>query len=582
MTTSHPVMESFYQNQLLPHFFGGFGRHIYKSQSDVRHDYDEMIVHQHNVMATLEHRLDHSDFLQGSILTAADILLFFHCALRFRYGDDLEDFPNMKKWYGMVSEVDAVNKNWPKGWNRTNKMSAGRQSESHVSESHEKPTVASFDTPLIQSVKLLLDMKEKRMSALDTAAQIDKVIRLLSDSDQVNKVNVDGLITNMEVEHTKVQPPEGEEGGGGGSSLLAGSPAGRGTRTTLLFLKNHQSRHRRMSVSTGATKSPSHGSNRFSFHGGPGFDLSLAGVGEDWDFDVNVIESDPLQTVVGIITNKFLLPAPKETIMSLMEKIEGKYPKHSYHNAYHAADVTHSTWVLLRTLQKSNPAALKPANMFIGLLGAAIHDVGHRGVSNLHLVHSRDDLAITYNDIHVQENFHVAEAFRTMREPDCDVFGNASDEKYDDYRKLLVEMVLATDLSEHFDRVSALKNKKVLHKQLPPETILISALMCADLGHGGRVWAQHESWSTLITKEFYLQGDLEKSLGLPVAAVCNRDELPRDYYNSQIGFLRFMVKPLMGAMDHVLEKETLAKIKKNVDDNIDKWHEMEVAEKEKE
>jgi hypothetical protein len=143
-------MESFYQNQLLPHFFGGFGRHIYKSQSDVRHDYDEMIVHQHNVMATLEHRLDHSDFLQGSILTAADILLFFHCALRFRYGDDLEDFPNMKKWYGMVSEVDAVNKNWPKGWNRKNKMSAGRQSESHVSESHEKPTAASFDTPLIQ------------------------------------------------------------------------------------------------------------------------------------------------------------------------------------------------------------------------------------------------------------------------------------------------------------------------------------------------------------------------------------------------------------------------------------------------
>jgi hypothetical protein len=99
-----------------------------------------------------------------------------------------------------------------------------------------------------------------------------------------------------------------------------------------------------------------------------------------------------------------------------------------------------------------------------------------------------------YNDIHVQENFHVAEAFRTMREPDCDVFGNASDEKYDDYRKLLVEMVLATDLSEHFDRVSALKNKKVLHKQLPPETILISALMCADLGHGGRVWAQHERY----------------------------------------------------------------------------------------
>ena len=84
-----------------------------------------------------------------------------------------------------------------------------------------------------------------------------------------------------------------------------------------------------MSVSTGATTSPSHGSNRFSFHGGPGFDLSLAGVGEDWDFDVNIIESDPLQTVVGIITNKFLLPAPKETIMSLMEKIEGKYVRAS-------------------------------------------------------------------------------------------------------------------------------------------------------------------------------------------------------------------------------------------------------------
>ena len=47
-------------------------------------------------------------------------------------------------------------------------------------------------------------------------------------------------------------------------------------------------------------------------------------------------------------------------------------------------------------------------------ISAAIHDYEHGGVNNDFLIHTRDKLAVTYNDISPLENHHLAAAARLM------------------------------------------------------------------------------------------------------------------------------------------------------------------------
>ncbi len=57
-----------------------------------------------------------------------------------------------------------------------------------------------------------------------------------------------------------------------------------------------------------------------------------------------------------------------------------------------------------------------------------VHDFDHRGFNNAFEVNSKSELAIRYNDASVLENHHVAATFAIMRQEDCNIFSNCSDE----------------------------------------------------------------------------------------------------------------------------------------------------------
>ena len=51
---------------------------------------------------------------------------------------------------------------------------------------------------------------------------------------------------------------------------------------------------------------------------------------------------------------------------------------------------------------------------FAILVSASVHDVGHPGHNNGYEIQTESELAITYNDRSVLENFHIAFAWRLM------------------------------------------------------------------------------------------------------------------------------------------------------------------------
>ena len=59
------------------------------------------------------------------------------------------------------------------------------------------------------------------------------------------------------------------------------------------------------------------------------------------------------------------------------------------------------------------------------------------------------ELALLYNDVSVLENYHVAVAFKLLQTPELDIFSNLSPEERKIMRRLIIDIVLATDMTKH-------------------------------------------------------------------------------------------------------------------------------------
>lgn len=78
-------------------------------------------------------------------------------------------------------------------------------------------------------------------------------------------------------------------------------------------------------------------------------------------------------------------------------------------------------------------------------------------LSVLHLFISGSELALMYNDESVLENHHLAVAFKLLQEDNCNIFLNLSDKQRQTLRKMVIDMVLATDMSKHMSLLADLK-----------------------------------------------------------------------------------------------------------------------------
>merc|ERR1712061_560280 len=75
-------------------------------------------------------------------------------------------------------------------------------------------------------------------------------------------------------------------------------------------------------------------------------------------------------------------------------------------------------------------------------------------------------------------------------------------------------------------------------------------------------------WAWKVLEEFFTQGDAEKRLGIPVQALNDRDCVQRSF--SQIGFIEFLVSPLLLALMKVLPPiESMAE---QMVSNLKAWH----------
>ncbi|XP_075060784.1 3',5'-cyclic-AMP phosphodiesterase 4C isoform X1 [Mixophyes fleayi] len=243
---------------------------------------------------------------------------------------------------------------------------------------------------------------------------------------------------------------------------------------------------------------------------------------------------------------------PMDTFITYMMTLEDHYHADvAYHNNIHAADVSQSTHILLSS--PALEAVFTDLEIMAAIFASAIHDVDHPGVSNQFLINTNSELALMYNDASVLENHHLAVGFKLLQEENCDIFQNLTKKQRQTLRKMVIDMVLATDMSKHMNLLADLKTmvetKKVtslgvllLDNYSDRIQVLQNMVHCADLSNPTKPLELYRQWTDRIIVEFFHQGDREREKGMEISPMC--DKTNASVEKSQVGFIDYIVHPL--------------------------------------
>ncbi|XP_057871704.2 uncharacterized protein LOC131078078 [Cryptomeria japonica] len=290
-------------------------------------------------------------------------------------------------------------------------------------------------------------------------------------------------------------------------------------------------------------------------------------------FDVFLIDRQKFRTFVDSVSAQYHTNVP-------------------YHNFRHACDVLHCTYLLLTTVEAGK--SLNNLEKLALALAALCHDVDHPGLTNAFLINCNDPLAIRYNDISVLENHHASTTVKTLlAHESVNILSNLSDSVQRQVRKLMVNVIISTDMSLHADVLKSVKERmnESRHFQFSPpytpekdgsrfdssstldssstsDALLLMRMLikCADISNIMKSFSLSKRWAELLLIEWFRQGDLEKKLGLLVSKNMDRED-PSTLQNITVGFINYVGKELYETTSLLLPKmqdEVLPNLRANL------------------
>ncbi|XP_046403889.1 high affinity cAMP-specific and IBMX-insensitive 3',5'-cyclic phosphodiesterase 8-like [Ischnura elegans] len=321
-----------------------------------------------------------------------------------------------------------------------------------------------------------------------------------------------------------------------------------------------------------------------------------------WEFDIFKLERlsqyKPLVWLGLKIFCRFEVPQvlniDETTLQNWLNLVEANYHgSNSYHNSTHAADVLQATAVFLE--QECLKEMLEPLDEAACLIAATVHDIDHPGKSSAFLINSSNELAILYNDLCVLESHHSALTFKlTLSDDRVNIFKGLESDKYKILRQSVIDMVLATEMTKHFEHMTKFVNaftkpasreedgfsmevscdaSECGYLNSPENVALVKRMLikCADVSNPTRPLKLCVEWTKRIADEYFNQTDEEKKNNLPVVmpmfdrATCS---IPK----SQIGFVEYIINDMFEAWSAFIDMPELIQYLKA---NYQYWKEKE-------
>lgn len=122
---------------------------------------------------------------------------------------------------------------------------------------------------------------------------------------------------------------------------------------------------------------------------------------------------------------------------------------------YESKNNFQATAVFLHRLSVKDDQLMDRIDEATALISAAAHDIDHPGRSSAFLCNSDNSLAILYNDMCVLESHHSALTFKlSLCDEKVNIFKNLDRSTYKHVRSIIVDMILATEMTRHFEHLA--------------------------------------------------------------------------------------------------------------------------------
>ena len=179
----------------------------------------------------------------------------------------------------------------------------------------------------------------------------------------------------------------------------------------------------------------------------------LKQIGKEWNFNTFFVSDCTggavLYTCGEYVFNYYSLYSwfsiDPSVSKSFLTSVESKYIGNPYHNSCHSADVMISFLYLCNPVLEIIPCV----ELLASILACIGHDLGHPGTNNRFLIQTKNQQAVNYNDNSVLENMHARDLFTILLTESSNILKNVSD--YWVLRKIIIELILATDMAKHFE-----------------------------------------------------------------------------------------------------------------------------------
>lgn len=199
----------------------------------------------------------------------------------------------------------------------------------------------------------------------------------------------------------------------------------------------------------------------------------------------------------------------------------------------------------------------------------------------------------------VLESHHAAVSFKyTTGDDRVNIFKGLDRDTYKHVRKSIVDMVLATDMTKHFEHLSKFVNMATKQPALkddaddasldgerespdfmafgtPDNVIVIKRMLikCADISNPVRPLHLCIDWAHRIANEYFSQTEEEKKLNLPIV-MPQFDRTSCSIPKSQIGFIEYFISDMFDNWDALAD---VPELMNHLRTNYQYWKELEEA-----
>ena len=277
------------------------------------------------------------------------------------------------------------------------------------------------------------------------------------------------------------------------------------------------------------------------------------------------------------------------TLFNFLKELQEHYTKIAiYHTEKHAIDMLQTLFIYISKSNAIDYLFLNKLDIISLLVAGVCHDVGHKGYNNDYQIKMYTDLAITYNDKSILENYHICVTFKLLKNDNLNIFRNISKNDFSYIRKRIIDLIFSTDMFYH-SRIIALMKSRIENKNIKnginsdkivndagnnlfneQQEVLNYLIHIGDISHSTKLFEITYKWSTLLTQEFWRQGDEEKEKGFSVNFLYDRSNI--DIGRNQVGFIKGIIIPSFDILVNFLPE--MSYYTDNMKINLRKWNEL--------